>query len=149
MIYFVQAERLRLIKIGYVDRFDLEGTRHRIKTFQIGSPDRLKLIAVAEGKKNYETTLHRRFKPIRVHGEWFEPSEELLGLVDLIRIVYARKVMDDLETCGFALRVEGQRLIVSPYSKLTKEWVSLIRFASPELLRIANEDPCRQDSIAS
>ncbi|HEX5585298.1 GIY-YIG nuclease family protein [Gaiella sp.] len=35
-----------------------------------------------------ERDLHKRFSAIRLHGEWFEATPELLGVVELVRALH-------------------------------------------------------------
>ena len=76
MIYFVQGTRSGLIKIGY--SLAIKG---RLQTLQIGSPERLELLAVLDGTTEDERDLHQRFAAHRSHGEWFHPRPELLSLI--------------------------------------------------------------------
>lgn len=75
-IYFVQAETLRFIKIGRA--LDLGD---RMKTLQVGCPDRLILLGVipTDEPRTVEKRLHYRFRDLRHRGEWFSESDELLA----------------------------------------------------------------------
>jgi hypothetical protein len=77
VIYFIQAEGVRLIKIGFCDSL----IRERIGALRICSPVPLKCIGLMEGGKPEERDLHHRFRQVRSHGEWFWPSKELLDFV--------------------------------------------------------------------
>jgi len=70
-VYFVEAGGL--IKIGWA--LDPE---QRIKSIQHLSPVKLKLLGFTRGSKCKEKSLHYKFAHLRVHGEWFQKSEELL-----------------------------------------------------------------------
>ena len=78
MIYFVQAEGIGHIKIGFTDGEDVNG---RIATLQTASPVRLRLLGAIPGGMEEEKDLHRRFAAARVQGEWFKPVAELLALI--------------------------------------------------------------------
>lgn len=81
MIYFIQAEKLRLIKIGFCkSEFHVI---ERLKELQIGSPDKLNLIGIISphGTKSFEALLHRQFKHIHSHGEWFFENDKLLSYI--------------------------------------------------------------------
>lgn len=72
-IYFVLAEEVNRVKIGYAD-----DAKKRLRELQIGSPVLLKLMAVFKGKTiEDEAFLHTVFDDYRVHGEWFEFSQEI------------------------------------------------------------------------
>lgn len=77
-VYFVQAETLGLIKIGAASTVG-----SRLCNLQVGSPNRLKLLAVmfSENALLLEAELHGRFAKHRAHGEWFRPVPELLAFI--------------------------------------------------------------------
>ena len=51
----------------------------RLATFQIGSPVKLKIHALAHGGYDLEREYHARFAGHRLHGEWFEPHPDILA----------------------------------------------------------------------
>lgn len=73
-VYFVQAQGLEPVKIGYANA---GGVRDRLRALQTGSPVRLLLKSVIEGEQDLERELHRRFAKLRLHGEWFHPDHEM------------------------------------------------------------------------
>ncbi|KKK58276.1 hypothetical protein LCGC14_3046080 [marine sediment metagenome] len=75
MIYFIQAEN-DLIKIGYTN-----DVKQRLRTLRTMSPERLNLMKTIKGDQKQETLLHRRFKHLRSHGEWFRSEQELLDYI--------------------------------------------------------------------
>lgn len=75
-VYFIQAEALGLVKIGWAADPTI-----RLSRLQIGSPDRLKLLAVIEDGRSLEGVLHIMFAADRAHGEWFRPSTRLLAYI--------------------------------------------------------------------
>lgn len=77
MVYFVQGEVTRLIKIGYTQ----SDSEQRFKALQTGSPDILLCLATIDGKQSKELQLHMQFKDSWHHGEWFEPTLELLDFI--------------------------------------------------------------------
>ncbi|EHU0385111.1 GIY-YIG nuclease family protein [Vibrio cholerae] len=74
LVYFIQGEVLRHVKIGYSTKSALI---QRLKAHQTGSPDKLILLGIALGTRKHEAELHQRFKASRLHGEWFQFSNEL------------------------------------------------------------------------
>lgn len=78
MIYFIQAEGVGHIKIGFTDGDD---ALTRLAMLQTGSPVTLRLIGTMPGTMGDEKDLHRRFAAHRVTGEWFKPVAELLDLI--------------------------------------------------------------------
>lgn len=76
-VYFIQNTKTREIKIGVAT--DPQG---RLASLQIGSPHKLKLLAVIRQRgRAAEKELHERFKDASIRGEWFRPTEELLELI--------------------------------------------------------------------
>jgi hypothetical protein len=65
-VYFVEAAGRRMVKIGYATNVN-----KRIRTLQIGSPDRLVLVHVMPGTRETESLFHGRFQRYRARGEWF------------------------------------------------------------------------------
>ena len=82
MVYFVQGEKLGLIKIGYC--IDITRFKTRLQILQIGSPDKLKVLLVVE-EYPHDGMLHGYFKEIRSHGEWFRPEKCLLDFISKAR----------------------------------------------------------------
>jgi|SRR5208282_245273 len=81
MIYFVQGELTKLVKIGKAVNCE-----HRLKNLQCGSPDKLNIIKqihIIGTAADYEAEnlLHKSFKFCRRHGEWFEPVNQFMDFV--------------------------------------------------------------------
>lgn len=75
IIYFVQCQQTKLVKIGYA-----KDPWMRLSNMQVGCPTYLKMVALVRKPKTYEAELHERFATHRHHGEWFNPDPELLAL---------------------------------------------------------------------
>lgn len=77
-VYFVLAEKCRLVKIGIANH-----ATERLKALRTQSPDTLVLLGVMRCHKNFilEQMMHGKFKHLRDHGEWFRANEELLQFV--------------------------------------------------------------------
>lgn len=77
-VYFIQAEKLGLIKIGTAN-FAAE----RLASIQGISPDKLRLLGVVICNEYgfLEGILHGKFCLHRVHGEWFRPHQEILDYI--------------------------------------------------------------------
>jgi hypothetical protein len=78
MIYFVQADIVNLIKIGWSREPD-----RRLTHLQIGSPVKLTMLAAIPGHRSREKKLHYQFHAHRSHGEWFFPAQEILAYIEL------------------------------------------------------------------
>ena len=78
MIYFLQGEITRRIKIGHTTRF----IHTRMGALQIGSPDSLVFLGAHPGDERAEYALHERFEKFHSHGEWFDESQELAQYIE-------------------------------------------------------------------
>jgi hypothetical protein len=76
VIYFIKRPNDGRIKIGTSVRLV-----DRLKQLACEFGEGLAVLAVVDGHKDEERSLHRRFAHLRVVGEWFEPGDELLGLI--------------------------------------------------------------------
>lgn len=78
-IYFVEAPRARLIKIGQTQHL-----RSRFSGLRAASPVNVRLLAYLEGFDADERALHLRFANWRTHGEWFRPNPHLMAMIDTL-----------------------------------------------------------------
>lgn len=85
-VYAVRAVTIGRIKIGYSTDPEV-----RLCNMQVGSPDILEIIATWPGTEQEERRLHRHLHQWRIHGEWFEPSENVL---DAIKHCYTNQKTD-------------------------------------------------------
>jgi len=74
-VYFVQAGN-GLIKIGMS-----LNVNSRIKALQQASPLKLSLLKTIDGGRKMEASLHKTFKHLRSHGEWFFPQQDLITFI--------------------------------------------------------------------
>lgn len=72
MIYFVEANGLRLIKIGYANNVE-----RRFSELAAASPVELALLGYREGSLADERALHARYADIHAHHEWFFATLDL------------------------------------------------------------------------
>jgi hypothetical protein len=77
LIYFIEADACKAIKIGY-SRSD---PNERLAILQTGSPAKLTRLALMAGSLSDEYKLHERFKALRSHGEWFRDEPELRDFI--------------------------------------------------------------------
>lgn len=80
-VYFVQGDKGGPIKIGHTDNIE-----NRLKQMQTGNPDKLVLLHLTNGGKNFEDELHERFSKYHYRGEWFHPSQELLDYINELKL---------------------------------------------------------------
>ena len=80
MIYFVRAidadgNHFGPVKIGWTSK----SVAKRKRALELQSPFKLDLLASSLGGQMEEYLLHKHFKHLRLHGEWFEATDELLN----------------------------------------------------------------------
>lgn len=78
-VYFIRASS-GPIKIGVA-----KDPRVRLRTLQTSTHERLSLLATLVGTYETERDLHRKFAHLRLSGEWFAPSDELLAFVECLK----------------------------------------------------------------
>lgn len=76
-VYFIRGVEGGPIKIGRAS-----SPAMRLAQLQAMSPIQLEIIGLCRGGSIEENHLHRKFEPQRQHGEWFEPCDELLALIE-------------------------------------------------------------------
>ena len=76
-VYFFQGADTGRIKIGISDN-----PQSRLKSLQ--SSEKLTILKQIEGGEQVERQLHSKFKHLRLHGEWFEGSDELLEYIETL-----------------------------------------------------------------
>ena len=88
-VYFTQGESGGAVKIGYTTN-----PESRLKTLQTSYPDILKILCLIPGDEKTEKEYHEKFKDIRLNGEWFKPTEEILKEIEELKIKYPQQVGD-------------------------------------------------------
>lgn len=73
-VYFIRAEVGGPVKIGWATNVG-----SRLYQMQAHNPFKLTVLGGFAGSGKDERVLHDRFAAHRLHGEWFEPVEELLA----------------------------------------------------------------------
>lgn len=83
-VYFLQRKNdsAAPIKIGVSTQ---GGLARRLKSIQTGYPHKLVILATMAGGAEAEKRLHESFGHARMNGEWFEPTEGLLALIEGLR----------------------------------------------------------------
>lgn len=78
-VYFIQADEA--IKIGYSISPEM-----RLGELQVGSHQTLEIIGLMEGTVKTEHEIHEKFDHLRIRGEWFQGTTELLEFIDSVAI---------------------------------------------------------------
>lgn len=76
LVYFIGGKS-GPVKIGHT-----RNVSERLKKLQTGYHRRLYLLAVIPGGAGLEADLHARFGELRLQGEWFRRSPEMIGLIE-------------------------------------------------------------------
>lgn len=76
MIYFIACPAANAVKIGVTGERPCD-VHKRVSMLQTGCPLRLNLVGTQDGSYPEEQALFERFAPGRIHGEWFQLTEEL------------------------------------------------------------------------
>ena len=92
-VYFVGQGLDGPIKIG----FTTKKVTLRLAELQVASPQKLILLAVIQGNREVESTLHKRFAHLNILGEWFRRSDSLM---DFIEDTSSFKVLDEMRESG-------------------------------------------------
>lgn len=76
MIYFIQAEKTGLIKIGYSNN-----PKERCFILKSSNADNLCILKIIEGNRRGESELHKKFRKFKHHNEWYYPNKEILNFI--------------------------------------------------------------------
>lgn len=74
-VYFVSTGDA--IKIGWS-----AAPNTRLARLQTGNPQSLRFLGTVEGTKNDEHAIQEQFKHLRLRGEWFQTTPELLSFIE-------------------------------------------------------------------
>src|SRR5262245_45746181 len=77
VIYFVLAEEVGRVKVGITG----DGLDRRFAGLASASPVPLRGIGLMRGTSKVETAIHRKFRHLRAHGEWFKMDADLEAFV--------------------------------------------------------------------
>lgn len=121
MIYFLQGEITRRIKIGFTERF----IHNRMSALQIGSPDKLIFLGARPGDERTEYELHNKFRVVYSHGEWFNESQELTRYIEqyCIHDMEVAHSADSLVSAGVATY---EALLRLEYKEIGERYMSYL-----------------------
>lgn len=86
-VYFIQEDLSGPIKIGYTRSWDFD----RMVALQAGNYRPLQLLGMIPGQpREAEAQWHQRFAHVRLKGEWFHPSVELLLAIEDEAVIASR-----------------------------------------------------------
>lgn len=93
-VYFIADPHGR-VKIGFA--YD---PKNRLRDLQCGSADPLYLLRVIDGSQPVERWLHKRFAALRISGEWFRLTDEMLTVTPPDEIPLSRDLPKAPERSG-------------------------------------------------
>ena len=77
MLYFIQAgDKNGPIKIGVSSN-----PTARLRSLQVANHQKLKILLLIPGNKLREKITHGMFSESCIHGEWFNPTEDLKNFI--------------------------------------------------------------------
>jgi hypothetical protein len=77
-VYFVRTSDF--IKIGFTTNLP-----QRLESLPFGTPHEVTLLHDMPGSFDFEVDMHRKFKHLRVKGEWFRAEQELLDFIEELK----------------------------------------------------------------
>ena len=121
MIYFLQGEQTRRIKIGYTTRF----IHSRMRALQIGSPDKLLFLGACPGNDKAEYELHNKFRKHHSHGEWFNESPELVSHIEKY-CIHDMDVAHSVDSLASGGEEDYELLLTLDYEEINNLYMSYI-----------------------
>jgi hypothetical protein len=100
MIYFLKAEGIDKIKIGHV-KGDCSSRilRKRMLELRGGCPVPIACVGMMEGDLVDERAIHRKYRQIHSHCEWFYASSELMTFIKENTVPYDGAPFVDRTLC--------------------------------------------------
>lgn len=154
-VYLVRAGERGPVKIGFAE--DVAG---RLIKMQCDNHERLIVLRVLRGAFKEEGELHRRFSELRLHGEWFAFSRQMLGDLGLEDVARAEpssaeapldKIIDDLGgEAAVAVACECGPSAISNWKKRgipRARWVDLVTMAKRLGKKLTLEDVAAANSL--
>ncbi|GBQ89056.1 GIY-YIG nuclease family protein [Asaia krungthepensis] len=154
-VYLAQGCETKLVKIGFSQQ-----TWERVRTVTCAGTDKLTLLRVMPGGRVAEQWMHREFKHLRCHGEWFSFDSRMMTVEiphelsqDSDRNEFSpRSLRIDVESEIYSLLAEHYRPLRGAASKLAsdanstsraaKNWLDRRNLPSAEaLLNLMSENP--------
>ncbi len=111
MIYVIRSDHAPIVKIGYTERGDL-----RLKSLAHQERCSFTILAYINGRMQDESKLHKRFRDMRLHGEWF--AEE--GALE--RFIARAAAVSDRADVGLRFSCLAAGTGTGAHSKACKMW---------------------------
>ena len=76
-VYFIKDKSIGAVKIGFSS-----ASKIRISQIQCHNSGSLELLGVIPGGREKEKELHKKFKHLKMRGEWFVCGDDLMAYID-------------------------------------------------------------------
>lgn len=114
-IYFLQTGDDGPVKIGFAT-----SVKARVKTIQLSSPEKLRVIREIEGDIPMERWLHRHFKKHQLNGEWFSFCDEMLVIEPPVIVKSLRKPREEKFSRGLSAALGKRAELFGGVAEFTK-----------------------------
>lgn len=138
MIYFVQADIIGRIKIGTTAD---ENINKRLEKLRTACPVGLTVLLTLPGGRKKEARLHERFAADRLHGEWFNPSANLIRYICKLSGKKIERALDRKPKRSVAVRKHAAMKWLIERFRERLEW------KSSELFEAARNDSISRNAI--
>mgnify|MGYP001581752503 FL=1 len=101
-VYFAQATDGGPVKIGFTTNMTA-----RLAVLQTDSWQRLQIVHSMPGNRCTEYVLHEAFEPLRVKGEWFLPSAEMVRGAGVKSVGDLPEALQEKATAQFERTLRG------------------------------------------
>jgi len=138
-VYIIRAGDTGVVKIG----FTAGPARRRLAKMQTDNHERLTIIRWLDGDEGTEAAIQRRFAHLRIRGDWFTFSEELLGDIGAADIQEPQPVANEFDGANVSTLVNraggvGKLALVCDVSHSTVcDWMRGNFLPGRRLLRIS------------
>lgn len=112
MIYLIKCGEINLCKIGYS-----YNVRSRLSALQTSTPYDIKVVSEIDGDIIYEKHIHKMFNHLKVRGEWFKYTDEIIKFFNAKEdwVLSSRK--KSTKTCNLDAMVKTLSYILLNYKK--------------------------------
>lgn len=136
MIYLITCSKTESCKIGYSNNPD-----NRLIQLQTGNPFPLELTHIEEGELDKEREYHKKFKHLRLEGEWFNYNKEIkdyFGIEEYVliypafwdAIITSNISKSDLELLAYLIRSYGKNIAFSVTHNIKEEVAKVTKKAT-------------------
>lgn len=119
-VYFIACTETNRVKIGFTRGDPIA----RLRALQTGSAGQLRLMCARPGTPEMERDLHHRFRECNIHGEWFQPNDELVKhMLSIVFVEASYCARDGYEPDDWV--IVGLRLLADEFGPLPDNLAAL------------------------